>query len=589
MARICVGMALPLQIVLVVCFLIVSISNVANAQQIDRNSETKVSVPVFKSVVLELGEPASRVSVGNPDVADILILRASQLYVLGKDIGTTNVILWDRDDNLVGSVAVEVTHDLDNLREKLIQLLPSEPIKAHSVQRSIVLQGTVSSLVAMQAAMDIAGSYLAQVQTGTDAQVFEQEDQSRRADKSVGAIINLMQVAGAQQVMLEVKVAEIARTELKRLNAQFNAIGVGNKDWNFGGVNGGATFPNVDFAPFSITDPVSGAVTQFPGGTRPIFNQAAPWGPVIDEFAPNPMAILNQGIFASLLTNNTLFNLAIDAAKEKGLAKILAEPTLTTLTGQTAEFISGGEFPIPVPQGDRGITVEFRNFGVELKFLPVVLGSGVINLKLDIAVSELVNSNSLAITSDNATSAFIVPSLSKRSASVTVELQEGQTIAIAGLISENLREIVTKFPGLGNIPVLGALFRSQEFINNESELVIIVTPHLAKPLRDEDIILPTDNFIEPSDTDFYLFGRLEGRPQAASSGAGIAAVDTDEPQSAASIGASITAVDTDEPHSAASIGASIAAVDTDEPHSAPQVPAEPEQLETIGQYGHQLQ
>jgi pilus assembly protein CpaC len=233
------------------------------------------------------------------------------------------------------------------------------------------------------------------------------------------------------------------------------------------------------------------------------------------------MQIQNQGLWASFLTNSTLFNMAIDAAKENGLAKILAEPTLTTLTGEEAEFLSGGEFPIPVPQGVNGVTVEFREFGVELRFLPVVLGSGNINVKLNIAVSEILNSNTVAIRDENVTSAFVVPSLAKRSALATVELQEGQTIAIAGLISENLREVVTKFPGLGEIPVLGALFRSQEFVNNESELVIIVTPHLAKPMKEEDIILPTDSFIEPTDAEFYLMGRLEGKPRVVKSGSSV--------------------------------------------------------------------
>jgi len=183
---------------------------------------------------------------------------------------------------------------------------------------------------------------------------------------------------------------------------------------------------------------------------------------------------------------------------------------LTTLTGQEAEFLSGGEFPIPVPRGDDGITVEFKEFGVGLRFLPVVLGSGKINFKLNVSVSQIVNSNSLGLSDENSTSSFIVPSLTRRSASVTLELNDGQTMGIAGLINEQLREVVSKFPGLGGLPVLGGLFRSQEFINNESELVILVTPRLAKPLEGE-ISLPTDGFVEPSDLEFYLLGRTEGK------------------------------------------------------------------------------
>jgi pilus assembly protein CpaC len=496
---------LPLQAAVVLAVLVLGIR--AHAQSVDPSSETRVVVPLYKSLVLNLAGPATRVSIGNPDVADILILRASQLYVLGKDLGTTNVILWDKNDNLIGNVSVEVTHDLSSLKEKLHQLLPAEPIEVYSVQRSIVLRGVVSSPGALTSALQIASGYLAQVQSGTEAQMFEQESASRRDDKTVGQVINMMQVGGGQQVMLEVKVAEIARVELKRLNAQFNAMGIGDNNWNFGGVNGGATFPDVEF-----TAPVNGRL--------PVFNEIAPWGPAVREFAPNPMSIQNQGLWASFLTNNSLFNLALDAARENGLAKILAEPTLTTLTGEEAEFLSGGEFPIPVPRGTEGITVEFREFGVGLKFLPVVLGSGNVNVKLNIAVSELVNANSIGITTRDSSAAFIIPSLAKRSASATVELREGQTIAIAGLINENTRSIVTKFPGLGELPVLGALFRSQEFINNETELVILVTPHLAKPIRPDRIRLPTDSYIKPSDADFYLMGRIEGRRRAASTAAG---------------------------------------------------------------------
>jgi pilus assembly protein CpaC len=255
-----------------------------------------------------------------------------------------------------------------------------------------------------------------------------------------------MQVAGAQQVMLEVKVAEIARTELRKFEMKFNGLDVGGSRWNIGAVNGGATFPDALFEPNDVR--------------IPIFGEDAPFGPVIDEFMPNPLSIDDTGIFASLLTGNGLLNLTLDAAKEQGLAKILAEPTLTTLSGQEARFLSGGEFPIPVPQGLNGTTIEFKEFGVGLQFVPVVLGSGQVNLKLSITVSELTNTSNVVLTTQGSTSTFLVPSLSKRSASATVELLDGQTMGIAGLISEDLRQAVNKFPGLGSIPILGNLFRS---------------------------------------------------------------------------------------------------------------------------------
>jgi pilus assembly protein CpaC len=457
----------------------------------------EVTVPLFKSRVLTLDRPTARVAVGNPDVADIVVIHPTELYVLGKDIGTTNVLLWDRDNQLIGSVSVEVAHDLVSLRAKLHQLLPGQAIQVHSAQRSVVLTGTVSDATSLSAAVRLAEGYLAQIQTAKDAEQFEQQSASKREDKTVGSVINLLQIGGAQQVMLEVKVAEIARSELKRLNAQFNAFSQGNK-WSGGGVNGGATFPDVIF-----TDPIN--------GRAPVFGGAAPWGPAIDEFAPTDMTIRNQGLFASFLSNSFLFNTAIDAAKEKGLAKILAEPTLTTLTGQEAKFLSGGEFPIPVPQGINGITIEFKEFGVGLKFLPVVLNSGHINLKINVTVSELSDCSSVLVQSERVSRTFLVPCLASRGASGTVELGDGQTMGLAGLINDSLREVVTKFPGLGSLPVLGALFRSQEYRKGETELVILVTPRLAKPLPPGGVPLPTDNFVEPSDAEFYLLGRTEGK------------------------------------------------------------------------------
>ncbi|MDH3512839.1 MAG: pilus assembly protein N-terminal domain-containing protein, partial [Gammaproteobacteria bacterium] len=206
-------------------------------------AENSLTVPLYKSRIVGLNAPAARVSVGNPDVADILILQSTQLYILGKDLGTTNVTLWDRGDILIGTVNVEVTHDLQSLKEKLYRLMPNEKIEVYSAQRNIVLSGRVSNVTNMNAALQIARGYFTQVSSAKDSQTFELEDRSLREDKSVGEVINLMSVGGVQQVMLEVKVAEISRTELKRLDVRFNTILQGSSNWKWGGVNGGATFP----------------------------------------------------------------------------------------------------------------------------------------------------------------------------------------------------------------------------------------------------------------------------------------------------------------------------------------------------------
>ena len=429
--------------------------NQANAQnELPRRStalETSMSLPIYKSEIMRFSVPVARVSVGNPDIADLIILQSTQLYVLGKDLGTTNVLLWDRSDNLIGTVNIEVTHDLRSLKEKLYRLLPNEKIEVYSAQKNIVLAGRVSNSTNMNAAIRIAEGYFSQMKA-VESETFKIDQQGGGAQKSIGEIINLMSVGGVHQVMLEVKVAEISRTELKRLDVRFNALLTGSSNWTWGANKLGIP---------SIGD------TEF---------------------------------FASYLSDDALFNLAFDAAKTNGLAKILAEPTLVAMSGERARFVSGGEFPFLV-RGAAGQadSVDFKEFGIQVGFLPVVLDSGRISLELDIVVSELADFRG-----------FGTPGLLKRGAQTTVELADGQTLGIAGLINEDLDETVTKFPGLGSIPVIGALFRSQNFEKTETELLILVTPHLVKPLIPADVQLPTDNIVESGDFGWFLQGKLQG-------------------------------------------------------------------------------
>lgn len=465
-------------------------------------------VPIYKSRIVELPTPAKRVSIGNPDIADVLILKSNELYVLGKDLGTTNVLLWDSGDNLVSSIAISVTHDLAGLQTQLAAILPGEKIVATSAQRDLILSGQVSSAVKMDAALQVAHSYLEQAATAKEKIMFQQQQGSggQNEDKKSGQVINLMSVGGAQQIMLQVRVAEVERDTLKSLDAQFNTLTNKGK-WVAGGVNGGATFPDALFAPGNLRVPIFGNGTQAGGN---------PVGPVFSEVHPNNPTISTTGLFASFLSNSYLANLVLDAAQQRGLAKILAEPTLTTLTGQEAQFLSGGSFPIPVPQQNGAIGVEFKDFGVKLLFQPLILDSGRINLKLNISVSELVATNSLVLTPITSSTVFAVPAIAERRAVSTVELADGQSLGIAGLINESMHNAVNKFPGLGDLPILGALFRSQQFQKGETELVIIVTPTLAKPLQPADVHLPTDRIVDPSNTDFYIWGRTEGTPPAQS-------------------------------------------------------------------------
>lgn len=425
---------------------------------------SNIQVPIYKSRVLTTRAPVKKVSVGNPQIADILITSPTQLYLLGRSLGSTNVLLWDGGNRLIDSLDLEVVHDLGGLKDKLYQLMPNERIEVFSAQGALVLRGQVSSASAMDGAIKLAKSYTAQ-----SASVVQGEGEAAAAAPAESLeVINLLTVGGSQQVMLEVKVAEMQRDLVKRLGVRFLAIGTGG-NWQFGGFN------NSDSLVDNLLSPSTGFLAQF-------------------------------------ASESFLFDAVLEASKDNGSAKILAEPTLTTLSGQQAEFISGGEFPIPVSDDD-GITIEFKEFGVGVKFLPVVLDSERINLNLNVSVSELVAANSLIVEADSTSgsSSLLVPALTKRSALSTVELGNGQTIAIAGLISENTRDSVSRFPGLGDIPVLGHLFRSQEFVNGETELVILVTPHLAKPIDARSVRLPTEKFVEPSDLDFYLLGKTKGR------------------------------------------------------------------------------
>jgi pilus assembly protein CpaC len=454
-------------------------------------TERALHIAINKSRFIELNKNMDSFTVANPEIADIELLDANHLYILGRHLGSTNVTLNNSKLNLFDTLNIEVTHDIDGLKAKLHELVPSENPGVYSSQGSIVLNGQVSSTEKMDDIISIAKTFLHSDKGKKD----EYTTNEKTSDVSV---INMMQVGGPQQVMLEVKVAEMNRSLAKNFKVDFSMMG-SNGQFSGGGISGNsAIFPTL--SPSLDSQMLEGAIASAAS--------------VITPF----------GLFGRFIGHDAQVNTIINASRNQGLIKILAEPTLTTISGQTADFLSGGEFPIPVQKNATGgISVSYKEFGVATKFLPVVLDSGRISLKISVDVSELSNVNAVVAAVNSTQNSFIIPALSKRRANSSVELEDGQTIGLAGLISENLRDNVNKFPGLGEIPVLGQLFTSQEFLKKQTELVIFVTPRLAKPMPTSTPQLPTDHFVEPSDIDFYLLGRTEARVRRTSGKASMGA------------------------------------------------------------------
>jgi pilus assembly protein CpaC len=412
----------------------------------------KLNLISGKSVILKSTLPIKRVSIANPEIADFLLLSPHDIYLTGKTAGTTNLTLW-QNNKVTEIYDLEVAYDLSRLKQQVHEVLPAEKdLQIISTNDSITLAGRMINTANLSKVTALARSY---------------------APK--GKINNLVQVGGVHQVMLEVRIAEISRSTTKELGINFNYINNGD---------------------FGVS--LLGGLSQLAENATDsnILTSGAPFALKVSP-AVNALFRFSNG--------NSTWTGLIDALQEDGLVKVLAEPTLIALSGQTANFLAGGEFPIPVPQGLGTVAIDYKKFGVGLNFTPTVLSEGVISINVSPEVSELDFSTAVQF------SGFVVPGITTRRASTTIELADGQSFAIAGLLRDSIKSQVSKFPLLGDIPILGALFRSQSFLKNKTELIIIVTPHLVKPLNMAKQTLPTDYYIEPNDAEFYLEGRMEGR------------------------------------------------------------------------------
>lgn len=464
-----------------------------------------IAVTVGRAKVVRLPTQAERVAVGDPNVADYSVISNRELYVLGKSVGTTNLIYWNKS-GASSTLTLNVGLDLEPLRQTFQQVLPKEKgIVISGAANSIVLSGSVSNTIAGEAAYNLADAYARNIgrklgqggAAGTSA-----TSQASGVGPVFGMqVINLMKVRDAQQVMLEVRVAEVSKDLLEKIGVNF-----------LGGAALQGAKADIRFAP--IGGPPDGFGALGSGPTDALWGVNSSGGSLIGW----------------LLGKTT--GIGVDLSKSDSLVKILAAPTIVAISGQEGKFLVGGKAFLPVQQGSAGnsaISLQEQNFGVGLNFVPTVLENGRISLKVSPEVSELTNKS--ITSSTNAGSSATFPVFVTRQASTTVQLQNGQSLVIGGLLNNNVSEVINSVPVLGQLPYIGALFRSSQFIENKSELIIVVRPTLVEA-TDTEPQLPTDNFIEPTRGEFFLKGKMEGSrrsPVASGSTEGVAEVEGGKP------------------------------------------------------------
>lgn len=402
----------------------------------------RLTVAIGHSQTIRLPASYSDLVVGAPDIADVHTVGGSSVYVLGKQVGTTNVSVFDSGKRLVGILDVAVTPDIAFIQSRIRAAVPSGAgVRVSSVGERIVLNGHVPDAATAERTVNIASGF------------------------SKGSVINALQVARPQQVLLEVRVVEASRNAARELGFKWDLRSRRGDQVQIGG---------------------------------PLVSGSSPFGLVV----------------ANLLSNSSInVDVTIQGLEEKGLVRRLASPNLTALSGSTANFLAGGEFPVPVSgsvneSGQAQTSIQFKRFGVMLDFTPTVLDNGTINLRVTPEVSELDYNNAVR------NAGILVPSLVVRRASTELVIKSGQSFAIAGLLQENNRTSAEQVPWIGSVPVLGALFKSQAYQKNETELVIIVTPHLAQPSPPGNFpSTPLDATAPPNDLDFFLRGKFELRKE----------------------------------------------------------------------------
>jgi len=443
----------------------------------------------YKSVTVTLpqGRTFAQAVVGAPDIADVLPMSDRVIYIQGKKIGTTNVSVFDQDKKLIDVIDLEVTMDIQTIAAKIHAGTESRGIQVSSSNNQIVLSGEARNSVDADRAVEIAKSMVT-------------TDDGKAPDDPGKYVINAMRVAASQQVMLRVRFVEVDRTAERDLGVNW----FGSNKSQTAGINTGNT-SNPPLPGVSPLTQVGQSPSATPGGV-PLFQTLATF--VSGGLNPVTAAPFGVGLFKL----GTSLDVLITALESKGLARRLAEPDLVALSGDTASFLAGGEYPVPSIQSSSGtspiVTTQYYPYGVQLTFVPTVLANGIINLRLNPSVSELDYKNVVVIAG------YAIPSISKREARTVIELRDGQSFAMAGLLQSDSSRDLNQVPWLGSVPVLGTLFRSTAYQQNETDLVVIVTPHLVAPAAPgQALATPLDKTLPANDVDLFLMGRPEVRKQ----------------------------------------------------------------------------
>ena len=410
-----------------------------------------VPLGVGKSIVVDLSREVRDVLVSNPKIANAVIRSSRRAYLIGVDVGQTNIYFFDGDGRQIAGFDIAVTRDLNGVRAALRQMLPRADVHIEGVNDGVVLTGTVASPVESQRATDLA---------------------VRLVGGDPAKVVNSLMIAGRDQVMLKVTVAEVQRNVIKQLGINLNGTSVGYGTLNF--------------------------VTQNP-------------------FSASGSPISNTSLTVANTSTRNPVSATLQAMEQAGVIRTLAEPTLTAISGESANFVAGGEFPIPTgyscnPVTSGGITantcsygVAFKQFGVSLNFTPVVLSEGRISLKVLTEVSDLNNDNTLTLPGPPP---VVIPSIQVRRTETTVEIPSGGALAMAGMLKDQTKQAITGVPALMELPVLGALFKSREYINQKTELAVIVTPYIVHAVAPKDLSRPTDGFVDASDPAGNLLGKF---------------------------------------------------------------------------------